>query len=84
MHRLRYNLRESTLPLLTTKRVFWRGLAEELLWFIKGSTNAKQLAEKVLVDVTLGMRNSCHQDWEGTLKVSPCISACDELYLHQQ
>lgn len=22
-------------PLLTTKRVFWRGVAEELIWFIK-------------------------------------------------
>ena len=29
---MRYNLREQTLPLLTTKRVFWRGVAEELLW----------------------------------------------------
>ena len=33
-------------PLLTTKRVFFRGVAEELLWFIKGSTNAKELSEK--------------------------------------
>lgn len=33
-------------PLLTTKRVFWRGVAEELLWFISGSTNANLLAEK--------------------------------------
>lgn len=31
---MRYNLREQTLPLLTTKRVFWRGLAEELLWYV--------------------------------------------------
>ena len=31
---------------MTTKRVFWRGLAEELLWFIKGSTNAKELQDK--------------------------------------
>ena len=33
-------------PLLTTKRVFWRGVAEELLWFVKGSTNGHELAEK--------------------------------------
>lgn len=33
-------------PLLTTKRVFWRGVVEELLWFIKGSTNVKELADK--------------------------------------
>nr|CAD7606419.1 unnamed protein product [Timema genevievae] len=33
-------------PLLTTKRVFWRAVVEELLWFIKGSTNARELQEK--------------------------------------
>ena len=42
---MRYNLRES-FPLLTTKRVFWRGVAEELLWFVKGSTSAKELSDK--------------------------------------
>lgn len=42
----RYNLRNDVFPLLTTKRVFWRGVAEELLWFIRGSTNANELAAK--------------------------------------
>ena len=32
---MRFSLRDGTLPLLTTKRVFWRGVAEELLWFIQ-------------------------------------------------
>lgn len=31
---------------MTTKRVFWRGVVEELLWFIKGSTNSKELSQK--------------------------------------
>jgi hypothetical protein len=39
---MRFDLRHS-FPLLTTKRVFWRGVAEELLWFISGSTNANVL-----------------------------------------
>ena len=43
---MRYSLRDDTLPLLTTKRTFWRGVAEELLWFVKGSTNANELAAK--------------------------------------
>lgn len=43
---MRFSLRNNTIPLLTTKRVFWRGVAEELLWFIKGSTNANELTEK--------------------------------------
>ncbi|XP_059633687.1 bifunctional dihydrofolate reductase-thymidylate synthase-like isoform X2 [Cornus florida] len=42
---MRFNLRKS-FPLLTTKRVFWRGVVEELLWFISGSTNAKVLQDK--------------------------------------
>lgn len=33
-------------PLLTTKRVFWRGIVEELLWFIRGETDAKILHDK--------------------------------------
>ncbi|XP_041924129.1 thymidylate synthase [Alosa sapidissima] len=41
----RYSLRDQ-FPLLTTKRVFWKAILEELLWFIKGSTNAKELSEK--------------------------------------
>ncbi|KAB7498886.1 Thymidylate synthase [Armadillidium nasatum] len=43
---MRFSLREGVFPLLTTKRVFWRGVFEELLWFIKGSTNAKDLSDK--------------------------------------
>eukprot|EP00557_Chaetoceros_sp_GSL56_P008950 CAMPEP_0176487824 /NCGR_PEP_ID=MMETSP0200_2-20121128/6358_1 /TAXON_ID=947934 /ORGANISM="Chaetoceros sp., Strain GSL56" /LENGTH=549 /DNA_ID=CAMNT_0017884719 /DNA_START=76 /DNA_END=1725 /DNA_ORIENTATION=- len=43
---MRFSLRDGTLPLLTTKRTFWRGVAEELLWFIQGNTNANDLAAK--------------------------------------
>lgn len=42
---LRFDLSHS-FPLLTTKKTFWRGIVEELLWFIKGSTNAKDLQDK--------------------------------------
>merc|ERR1719336_3586208 len=42
---MRFSL-QHTFPLLTTKRVFWRGVAEELLWFVKGDTNAKHLSDK--------------------------------------
>lgn len=43
---MRFNLRDNIFPLLTTKRVFWRGVAEELLWFIGGCTDAKVLQAK--------------------------------------
>jgi len=42
---MRFDL-SSTFPLLTTKRVFWRGVAEELLWFLNGETSAKKLQDK--------------------------------------
>lgn len=42
----RYSLQNNSLPLLTTKRVFTRGVIEELLWMISGSTDSKVLAEK--------------------------------------
>lgn len=37
---------EKSFPLLTTKKVFWKGIVEELLWFLKGHTNNKDLQTK--------------------------------------
>jgi thymidylate synthase len=42
----RFSLADNTLPLLTTKRTFLRGIVEELLWFIKGSTDSTLLSAK--------------------------------------
>ena len=36
----------NTLPLLTTKRTFLRGIIVELLWFVHGSTDSKLLSNK--------------------------------------
>ena len=43
---MRFSLRGGRFPLLTTKRVFWRGVCEELLWFLRGETNSKLLSAK--------------------------------------
>ena len=43
---LRFSLKDSTLPLLTTKRTFLRGIVEELLWFVRGETDSKILSNK--------------------------------------
>ena len=44
-YQLRCNLEEG-FPLLTTKKVFYRGIFEELFWFLKGETNIRPLALK--------------------------------------
>lgn len=33
-------------PLLTTKNMFWKGIVEELAWFLRGSTDVKELRNK--------------------------------------
>ena len=43
---LRFSLEDNTLPLITTKKVFTRGIIEELLLFLRGSTNTKELEAK--------------------------------------
>jgi thymidylate synthase len=41
---MRFNMRDG-FPLLTSKRVYFKGVAHELLWFLAGSTNIKYLVE---------------------------------------
>jgi thymidylate synthase len=43
---MRFNLRDGNMPLLTTKRVPWKTVLRELLWFISGDTSNKTLNEK--------------------------------------
>ena len=42
---LEHDLAES-FPLLTTKKVFFRGVLEELAWFLRGSTNNQELIDR--------------------------------------
>ena len=44
-HQSRYRLADG-FPLVTTKKVFTRGIIEELLWFLRGSTDARELQAK--------------------------------------
>ena len=47
-------------PLLTTKKMFWKGIVTELVWFLRGDTNIKFLVD-----------NDCHI-WDGDAYQSYC------------
>ena len=47
-------------PLLTTKKMFWKGIVTELVWFLRGDTNIKYLVD-----------NNCHI-WDGDAYQSYC------------
>ena len=40
---MRFSLADDAIPLLTTKRVFWKTAAKEMLWFLTGKTNIRDL-----------------------------------------
>jgi thymidylate synthase len=54
-------------PLLTTKKMYWKGIVTELLWFLRGDTNIKFLVD-----------NDCHI-WDGDAYKNFQIN-CDESY----
>lgn len=40
---LRFDLSDGTVPILTTKRVYWKTAVKEMLWFLTGGTNIQPL-----------------------------------------
>jgi thymidylate synthase len=42
----RFDLARGELPLLTTKRVYWKTAVKEMLWFLTGQTNIRSLLQQ--------------------------------------
>jgi len=43
---MRFNLRDGAVPILTTKRVYWKTAVKEMLWFLTGGTNIQPLLKE--------------------------------------
>lgn len=43
---LRFDLSDGRVPLMTTKRVYWKTALRELLWFLTGDTNIRPLLQQ--------------------------------------
>lgn len=43
---MRFDLSGDAIPLLTTKRVFWKTATREMLWFLTGDTNIRELVRQ--------------------------------------
>lgn len=44
-YQMRFNLRDGTIPLLTTKKMFTRGIIHEILWYLRGESTIDYLTE---------------------------------------
>ena len=67
---IRHDMSEG-FPLLTTKRMYWKGIVTELLWFLRGDTNIKYLVD-----------NDCHI-WDGDAYKSYKVWADDLSKTHK-
>jgi thymidylate synthase len=70
---IRHNMKDG-FPLLTTKKMAWKTMVTELLWFLRGDTNIKYLVD-----------NGCHI-WDGDAYKNYCTAYKDghEFYEDEQ
>ena len=68
---IRYKFKDGKFPLLTTKKMHWKSIVTELLWFLRGDTNIKFLVD-----------NDCHiwdgDAWKSYLKDNKDLGANEE------
>ena len=74
---MRFNLENNSFPLLTTKRMFTKGIVEELLWFLRGDTNSKNLENK---GVSIWKGNSCRETLNNLGFTDREVGDCGPIY----
>lgn len=77
---MRFSLKDGELPLLTTKKVAWKTCFRELQWFIRGSTNNKELQDK---NVHIWDGNSTREFLDGRGLYNNEVNDLGPIYGHQ-
>ena len=62
---IRHNMKDG-FPLLTTKKMYFKGIVTEMIWFLRGDTNIKYLVD-----------NDCHI-WDGDI-YQAYLKECEKL-----
>jgi thymidylate synthase len=66
-YQLHHNMQDG-FPILRTKRVYWKGVVGELLWFLNGNTNIKYLVENN-INIWNGDAYKSYTKWYDNYKV---------------
>lgn len=76
---LRFNLKDE-FPILTTKKMFWRGALHELLWFLKGQSRPNgNVNIKYLIDNNVGIWTDDAYRWFKNTVIDKISKGNDEL-----
>lgn len=89
-YQMRFDLRE-TFPAVTTKKLAWRSVVAELLWFLEGSTDERRLAEiqyekpreELVGKTTIWTANADRQGRELGYKNTDTVKELGPVYGHQ-
>jgi thymidylate synthase len=89
-YQMRFDLR-NTFPAVTTKRLAWRSVVSELLWFLEGSTDERRLAEihyeksrdEIVDKTTIWTANANQQGRNLGYKNTDTVKELGPVYGHQ-
>jgi thymidylate synthase len=69
-YEFRHNMRLNGFPAITTKKLYWKGIVGELIWFLRGDTNIKYLVDNGI--------NIWNKDaYNHFLKSKPTLTKCN-------
>ncbi|TXG75741.1 thymidylate synthase [Candidatus Dojkabacteria bacterium] len=79
-HQMRFDISNDVIPVLTTKKVFTRGITTELVFFIKGLTNNQYLEDRgvkiweLWKNASGDLPNTYGKQWRRTEVVNPFLN----------